>query len=80
MRRVCKWKKRARKIKRQSDGKSHFVYANEQGKVEAQASRLATWALSILPLSFLILSLLPTVYLSTPGPGNPTACGYSTRG
>lgn len=32
-------------------GKKHFVYANEKGKAEAQALKLATWVLSILPLS-----------------------------
>ena len=55
--------------------KKHFIYANEKGKAVAQAFKLATWALSILPLSSPL-----TVYLSTPGSGIPTAWGYSMRG
>lgn len=74
---VCKWKERVRKIKSQTEGKSHFVYANEKGKAEARAFKLATWALSILPLCF---TLPLSVYLSTPGPGIPIACGYSMKG
>lgn len=73
---MCKWKERARKIKSQTEGKNHFVYANEKGKAEAQAFKLATWALSVLALS---LSLPLALYLSTPGPGSPIACGCSTR-
>lgn len=38
------------KIKRRK--KTHFVYANEKGKAEKHAFKLATWALSILSLSF----------------------------
>ncbi|KAK5921888.1 hypothetical protein CgunFtcFv8_019205 [Champsocephalus gunnari] len=65
-----KWKQRENgQIRR----KKHFIYANE--KAVAQAFKLATWALSILPLSSPL-----TVSLSTPGPGIPTARGYSMRG